>query len=543
MRKISILTVCAGLLAGASLAAQNFNESVEVTNDLLVDMSGMQRKTVPMEIPDSLYRFNLKFDYSVFDKPYRGAYEFKPYNVLFKPVDKVEPSSMLYFRAGGGFSWDYMKFSPVLDAVVTPKISDRFNMSLYQSMNGYSGYYSALREGTDRYIRGYEYNELVGAQGTAYLKGADLSFDVYYNGKWVKDYTLGGAPYHTLGARLGLVSEEKRVRYMDYDLALDFRSSKDHNYIGGLSENSLSIGGRLRPYIQSRIGATMDFDTGFDLYGGVLSSAMYYMKITPKAAFSLGKFDFALGAGISYYSRLGKNSLYIYPDCEVSIELFKNSLELFAGVGGGDKLNSYHSFKQDNAHYSLSYNADALGVSRQAYDAFVGMRGVIGPFLGYNLRAGYADNRSAVLYTFDSADVMQVRQIYGNYRQSYAGGSLMWKSRSWDVNLGADFNRTDITGKLDAFDLPAWQVGLDVTYNYMGRVYAGTSLKYVSARQSTVYDARRQFVDWGVNAEYRFSGGAGLWLRLTNLLGQYVEYVPFTGHRDFCMLMGVSLDF
>ena len=60
------ILACTCVLLGAGLSAQTFNETVEVTNDLLVDMSGSERKTVEMEIPDSLSEFRLNFDYSVF---------------------------------------------------------------------------------------------------------------------------------------------------------------------------------------------------------------------------------------------------------------------------------------------------------------------------------------------------------------------------------------------------------------------------------------------------------------------------------------------
>ena len=83
MRKIS--TALALLALCAPLGAQNINQTVEVTNDYRTRFADFQKQGPSMTVPDSLFRFDYDFDYSVFETPYRGSYEFSPYRIELTP--------------------------------------------------------------------------------------------------------------------------------------------------------------------------------------------------------------------------------------------------------------------------------------------------------------------------------------------------------------------------------------------------------------------------------------------------------------------------
>ena len=72
-----ILTAAAILVCATSLA-QNLNPTVEVTNIYQGNPSEVHKPQAKMAIPDSLMRFDMDFGYEVFEKPYQGAYNFKP---------------------------------------------------------------------------------------------------------------------------------------------------------------------------------------------------------------------------------------------------------------------------------------------------------------------------------------------------------------------------------------------------------------------------------------------------------------------------------
>ena len=57
------------LAATLSLTAQNINQTVQVTNEYETKFEDFKRQTPELQLPDSLYRFDYDFDYSVFDSP------------------------------------------------------------------------------------------------------------------------------------------------------------------------------------------------------------------------------------------------------------------------------------------------------------------------------------------------------------------------------------------------------------------------------------------------------------------------------------------
>ena len=93
-----ILTAAAILVCATSLA-QNLNPTVEVTNIYQGNPSEVHKPQAKMAIPDSLMRFDMDFGYEVFEKPYQGAYNFKPYQLAMRPDKDAYRGKKLYLKA------------------------------------------------------------------------------------------------------------------------------------------------------------------------------------------------------------------------------------------------------------------------------------------------------------------------------------------------------------------------------------------------------------------------------------------------------------
>ena len=72
MNRISIFFVT--FLIPAVLGAQNLDPTVEVRRTYQGKLLEVHKPSLEMSIPDSLTNFDLDFDYSVFNNPYKGAY-------------------------------------------------------------------------------------------------------------------------------------------------------------------------------------------------------------------------------------------------------------------------------------------------------------------------------------------------------------------------------------------------------------------------------------------------------------------------------------
>ena len=105
MKTINILSAAVLLALTVPAGAQNINQSVQVTNDYLTRFADFQKQGGDLQVPDSLLRFDYSFDYSVFDTPYRGSYEFSPYRIDATPAARLSDANRLYLRAGAGYTF------------------------------------------------------------------------------------------------------------------------------------------------------------------------------------------------------------------------------------------------------------------------------------------------------------------------------------------------------------------------------------------------------------------------------------------------------
>ena len=83
--------------AGTLCHAQNLDPTVEVSRAYEGKLLEVHKPVMPMSQPDSVSQFNLKFDYSVFDNPFKGSYEFNPYMLNMRPEPAAFDGKTFYF--------------------------------------------------------------------------------------------------------------------------------------------------------------------------------------------------------------------------------------------------------------------------------------------------------------------------------------------------------------------------------------------------------------------------------------------------------------
>ena len=78
--KVNIFTLLAASLTlySVTASAQNLDPTVEVNRSYEGKLMEVHKPMLEMAVPDSVLRFDLDCDYSVFDSPYKGSYECHP---------------------------------------------------------------------------------------------------------------------------------------------------------------------------------------------------------------------------------------------------------------------------------------------------------------------------------------------------------------------------------------------------------------------------------------------------------------------------------
>ena len=103
----------AALWTCAALGAQNLDPTVEVRRTYEGKLLEAHKPSLEMSVPDSVTRFDLDFDYSVFNNPYKGAYEFNPYKMLMSPLTGRDSQRKFHMRVGAGY-----ELHPYLDLLL-----------------------------------------------------------------------------------------------------------------------------------------------------------------------------------------------------------------------------------------------------------------------------------------------------------------------------------------------------------------------------------------------------------------------------------------
>ncbi|MCQ2133790.1 MAG: hypothetical protein MJY88_02375 [Bacteroidales bacterium] len=290
MKKNIFLTAAAVTFA-ISASAQNLNPTVEVTNDFLTRSVDASKPMGKMEVPDSVMKFDLDFDYSVLSNPYKGGYDFAPYLLEMKPGGDGNKGGKFYLRAGAGYT-----LNPEFDLVWSPRLKNQaLHLNVYAKNRSYVGDYMQIHpevrmseDGTavesydfvpfspesvdDEYASiyptrnsGYDIHTTAGVNGKYDFARSFLDFALSYEGihhkNFITDYNSGSCfsalmrgNYNAVEAKAGLHSTDDGNRTFKYDADLSYRYSLSDElgfdeWLRGVASNDVALKAELGPVL------------------------------------------------------------------------------------------------------------------------------------------------------------------------------------------------------------------------------------------------------------------------------------------------------
>ena len=571
--------LAAALLAGAAASAQNLNPTVQVTNDYETKPMEVEKNSVRMAVPDSLLKFDWNFNYSVFDNPYRGAYEFSPYRIDMKPDATVRDVRKFYLRAGAGYS-----LHPEAQVAFSPVVKGPWGLTIYDDFKGFSGLYHNITVplegegpytvGPDGDYRGSDFANRVGAtlrhDGGASVITLDAGMDLirtkeqYFNGNSMlggsavlraRSIGSGDFQYDASLAWTGLgnktlppdVSSSAAHKYTEHDLGMDARlgyvlqrgqmlrlgTSYHHVIFGEISGQALADVVDLAPaYVYS--------DNGFSFQAGIRFSNVWRDYKYDEEYYNAHYLDQSLLDVADYKGNK------IFPDVRLSYEAVPDKLVLSAKVVGGQKFNTYGSYLKGNHHLpavsSYQYSRWSGDATVNTFDAGVGISGRVKHVFQYGAEAGFARYFNAPmpgiihlheLYTSDYAAFPFISMT--NYDLLYADATGALATDRVDASARLRLQKSNLKPEMErgypALDLPLFTGSAEFVYNWNRRVFAGISAEWQTSRKGegmyvsygTPYDCFVPgWVDLGVSAEFRLSHRFSLWAEGRNLLNQTV---------------------
>lgn len=589
MNKKYIYLSLAVLFSGIAASAQSFNPRVEVTNAYQGKSVENTKNIIEMNIPDSLTVFDYDFDYSVFDNPYKGSYEFSPYLIDMRPEAVSSDAKRFYMRAGAGYS-----LHPELTAIYSPKFKgNNVSLQLYENFRGYIGRYKTLKgyhmSSLGKYLvdnyekgtySGYDMNNVVGAKLRYVGDKSVFSLEATYRFLTVKD---------TVDTKLSPDDGHWNHMYNEGAIALNIASKpfSDSKFVydvdikGRMGENDItfhklgmaigntelngkvSLGMRLNSH--SIIG--LDFGTDMGFYNRMLSSYVINAFVTPRYKWTNGRFNANLGAQVAYV--FGKDntkgslvpmhkteSQLIYPDVNVSYRILDEGLTVYARATGGNDINQYSTLI-DRYHFIhpafLLVNSPVpfMDNSVTKIDASLGFKGQLGGYLQFDVYGGYADTDAFLMdglaRSLEQPSGMNPLNLIGaidyvGLKRVFADVNLQWLSDH--IEAGGHFRYThEIPNKYDEIFLRIPRFAADgyIMYNWSKRIYVGVNADFRSER-STFY-VIPSYVDLGALAEFKVNNKFSVWLKGGNLLNRTIQRTPLHAEAGLNFTGGIALNF
>ena len=594
MRKIYLVSA-AMLMTAAVSFGQNFNPTVEVTNTYQGNASEVHKPLLGMNVPDSLLRFDLDFDYEVFEKPYQGAYSFKPYMLNMRPAKDAWRGRQLYLKAGAGYT-----LHPRFEFVFSPEQSGPFQMSVYASHKSHFGNYHEIKpelkddlyrlEKSGNGFKGYDALTSAGFDGRYNWDRAILSFGLGYYGLAAKDSVMSRS-YNAFDFNARVRSNNDSESYFLYDVALRGRIANDNldlkpmmlRLSGDLwnevtadrqGESWFVLDGLAGTVLDSRRSILVGFEGETASYGRFYDGNIGRVALIPSYRFKSGRWNLNLGVKLEFMFRNDADTLsfgkmgggkgqIVYPDAHISFAVGGN-VALYADATGGSRLNTYSSQISENHHLNPSFLVapvyelitPLVDNTVEKVNARIGVRGSAASSFQFDVNGGVGLYGNALMESglFTAGGDLVPALAYSDYNLIYANALV--GLRTGRVKIDADFRYRGVSfPDNDAlnlgFTLPKYSGGVRASYDISSRLYAGINVeaaswrdgKCASVASEDILDVRVPgYVDLGVNCGYKFNRKWTLWLESGNLLCQTIQRTPFYAEKGPWFTAGISLN-
>ena len=580
-----ILLAAAVLLCPFAASAQNLDPTVEVNRSYEGKLMEVHKPMLEMAVPDSVLRFDLDFDYEVFDNPYKGAYEFKPYVMQLQPVGKAAEQKKLYMRLGAGNGLEALSLHPSADFVWSPVLRERFKMDVYAHHRSYVGEYrfadapDPSQEVLDlKMKKSYgraDYDFLTKAGVDARYDWADgtVRVDAGYYGL-AERYGDQRNSYNALKVNAGVASKDYG-QFINYDVYASYRFGTDrfdykHVAEESLAEHEISVLGKLKAVLMDDHKAVFELGVDNHSYG---YTGVTKLTFAPHYMFRYGKWGFDAGFRIEALVPANDSTCFttkgqtIYPDVTVDYQVIPGVMKAYAKIGGGTKVNSFSSLIDQNHHFDMYYGhgKPLMDNTIENISAVLGLEGRAGARFAYGVRAGYAMYGNAPLETVmigvapgdDKLSHMQLSYMpgiaYAGYQNVYAAADLSWVTERFRVDGKAMYRHSWFEDlKTDGYFLPAALTGeVAFEYNWHKRIFLGMDCDFATGRREgsarfpdgTLKQVKVPgYADLGLNFEYMTTRSFSVWFRGGNLLNMAVQRNLLCAEKGIYFAAGICLN-
>lgn len=507
--------------------------SLFAQNDTLPHAVKLQ---IPASVADSLRRFDVSFDYSIFNRPYTDLYDFKPRESI--QLETVGPNRPPVFYAKVGTQYPLI---PTAELYLQSRPKNGFGIGLFGSHNSFIGSVPDVASIDRMSVR--QMQNRVGGGITYDWATGEFMFDVRYDYNSF-DYKLsdinpnGNKSVLDFTANFNSAFTEDNSLY--YDITGGYTYTKFANSRDSLVQMAESF-----VHVKGYVGASfeihrvyVDMNIEFATYSGLKNYSSGIVEFSPIYEYSRKFVSARLGAkfGSSFgYARgdtgqqsdLGAENS-IFPDVDARFTLIDKALWIHAVAKGGNDLNPFSKLTGECC--MLMPQSEILAGKRNV-DASLAVESVIRGRLSLNLMGGYTMYTKKLVYcpVMNDDGPKRIMAGYLDANDLSFGMEVFWKSSDFTIGGKFTYNKyTNRETKEKVTELPAVTSNAFVRYSFRERLIASLDVAYSSSTGGMMYGAYEvpAIIDANINLNYKISHNFSVFAKCGNILNQRNQYVP-----------------
>lgn len=520
-----ILLIALALSAALRAAAQT------------LPLSDINKPQLPMQVSDSLSRFDLTFDYSIFNRPYNDLYDFNPYEAV--RLQTVGPNKVPYFYAKLGAQYPLI---PTAELYFQTKPAKGFCAGLYGRHNSFLGTLPDVASGVD--VKNFKMNNSAGGAVTYDWATGELMFDAQYN---FDRLSYDAGPVRSLSKNANLLlsmninSAHVEDKSIFYDITAKYKNSTLEQTLSdglnGIKENYLKVAGYVGATFDiHRVNVNMNIE--FAKYGNMKDYSTGVVEFSPiyeidrryvKARLGV-KFGTTYGIGQDKGGQQLGVENNIFPDIDARFTLIDKILWVRTVVSGGEDLNQMSHLVTRCPVVDLTTGTE-FGVRN--LDSHLSVESVLFGRLAINLLGSYVIYTDKLYFApMTEADpvLCRVQAAYMDVNQLSYGLETFWKSQ--DVTLGGKMQfhsykeRGEDAGKVTQF--PEFTASAFLRYSFRERIIASLDISYRSRVSGTVYGVYEvpAVLDASANVNFLLNRHLAVFFKCGNIFGSRNQYMP-----------------
>jgi len=547
-RYLSAVLVAA--LSVLSAFAQNIDPTVEITRSYDVDLGSIVKPEIPLTVDDSLHKFDVKFDYSIFNRPYQDLYEFNPYETVLLKTKQAARHPWVYIKAG--------YYYPVLasgEAYLQYTTKKGIYFDLFGSHDSHFGTVPETFYDLNRAL-----NRIGGDFKYAWESGEmtiGARYDYDRNNYKSGESSLINYGRNTLDVELSLRSANKEKNSSYYDFTARYRNTKGFaarqaiDSTASLAENYFTFKGFVgasfdihRVYVDMNIryasyGPTKEYNTGI-------------VEFSPMYELSLGRLHGKFG--VKFGNKFGLNKVLegtkasdgndlvassnVFLDIDARFTIAKDLLWMHLLAKGGNDLNNFSTLLGEMPYMTP---ASDIRFGSRPFDGSLAFESVICGRTSVNIIGGYtryrnkayfvpnvlAQSISSVPVAEQEPGLYDILAVYEDMDRWFFGAEAIWKSQ--DVTFGASYRYNNYKNEVrKVTEIPSHTIDTYLRYNFRQRIIASVECSWRSKSYGETYGAYEvpSLFNLDINLHYKINRYFAVYAKCGNVLDRRNQYMP-----------------